>query len=249
MNAELRGKEKLSIAPPSSLGVRRPSLSARRLSPWSRSRACLKMTRARRLLFIAALVLAAWSALAWVAAEELIVSVELPKRADAIVVLSGSKAYVERARRAAQLFHEGRAAKIILTNDNQQSGWSVEQQANPFFIERAAAELNSAGVPADAIEMLPQAVTSTHEEASLLREYASAHGLRSILIVTSAYHSRRALWTWLTVFEESSVQLGLDAVAPGDQTPRPAVWWLQPRGWPMVAGEYFKLIYYRFHYR
>jgi hypothetical protein len=27
------------------------------------------------------------------------------------------------------------------------------------------------------------------------------------------------------------------------------VWWLQARGWPMVAGEYFKLIYYRFQYR
>jgi uncharacterized SAM-binding protein YcdF (DUF218 family) len=227
--------------------------SAIRLHPFAltraRWRAWAKMKRARRMLLAFALVLAAWSALAWVAAEGLIVSAELRQRADAIVVLSGSKAYVERARRAAQLYHEGRGAKIILTNDNQQSGWSVEQQANPFFIERAAAELKSAGVPADAIEMLPQAVTSTQEEASLLRAVASARGLRSILVVTSAYHSRRALWTWRNVFEEAGVEIGLDAVAPGDQTPRPAVWWLQPRGWPMVAGEYFKLIYYRFQYR
>jgi uncharacterized SAM-binding protein YcdF (DUF218 family) len=243
MNAERGMKEKCLLAPRSSRRAHPFSMAARR------GLAGVKMKPARRALLIFALALAAWSVLAWVAAEELIVSAELTERADAIVVLSGSKAYVERSRRAAELFHEGRGAKIILTNDNQQSGWSVEQQANPFFIERAAEELKSAGVPDAAVEMLPQAVTSTHEEAMLLREYATAHGLRSILIVTSAYHSRRALWTWRTVFKESGVLIGLDAVAPGDQTPPPAAWWLQPRGWPMVAGEYFKLVYYRFQYR
>jgi uncharacterized SAM-binding protein YcdF (DUF218 family) len=242
-------EDKLLTATPSSFGVRRSSLRASRFTmAFARWLAWAKTKKARRILFIGVLVLVAWSALAWVAAETLIVSAEL-EHADAVVVLSGSQAYVERTRRAAQLFHEGRAAKIILTNDNQRGGWSVEQQSNPFFIERAAAELKAAGVPEAAIEMLPQQVTSTHEEASLLREYATAHDLRSLLIVTSAYHSRRALWTWHNVFAESGVQIGLDAVAPGNQTPRPATWWLQARGWPMVAGEYFKLVYYRFHYR
>jgi uncharacterized SAM-binding protein YcdF (DUF218 family) len=203
---------------------------------------------ARRILFIAAILVALWAIVAWVAAKALIVSAEL-ERADAIVVLSGSKVYMERARRAAELFREGRAARIILTNDNQRSGWSEESQSNPLFMERAAEALKEAGVPESSIEMLPQEVESTFEEAQLVREYASLHNLRSILVVTSAYHSRRALWTWRRVFAGAPVQIGVDAVAPGEQTPHAATWWLHPGGWPLVAGEYFKLVYYWFHYR
>lgn len=208
----------------------------------------LKGKRARRILLFALVGLAAWSFLAWVAAKGLIVSSDLP-HADAMVVLAGSNAYQERTHRAAQLFHEGRAPKIILTNDNQQGGWSNELQRNPFFIERAAKELTEAGVPEAEIEMLKQAVSSTHDEALLLREYAETHSLRSILIVTSAYHSRRALWTFRKVFEGSGINIGLTVVAPGEQTPPAATWWLHLSGWKVVAGEYLKLVYYWLRYR
>jgi uncharacterized SAM-binding protein YcdF (DUF218 family) len=209
--------------------------------------AVVRNQKARRILLIVCASLAVWSLLAWFAAHKLIVSAEL-SQADALLVLAGSSTYRERARRAAELFHEGRAPKIILTNDNQLSGWSNELQRNPFFFERAAAELARAGVPRDRVEILPQAVSSTHDEALLVREYAKARGLRSIMIVTSAYHSRRALWTFRRTFEGSRISLGLTAVAPGEQTPPPATWWLHPHGWDVVAGEYLKFIYYRLRY-
>jgi uncharacterized SAM-binding protein YcdF (DUF218 family) len=209
----------------------------------------LSHKRARRILLFALISLAAWSLLAWVAARELIVVNDL-SHADAMVVLSGSSAYVERTHRAAQLFREGRAPKIILTNDSQQSGWSNELQRNPLFIERAAGELTGAGgVPEAEIEILEQAVSSTYEEALLVRRHAETHGLRSILIVTSAYHSRRALWTFRKVFEGSGITVGLTIVMPGEQMPPPATWWLHVRGWKAVAGEYLKLIYYWLRYR
>ena len=208
----------------------------------------LSQKRARRILLLAILILAAWSLVAWIAAKALMVSAELP-HADAMVVLSGSSLYQERTERAAQLFHEGRAPKIVLTNDNQPAGWSNELQRNPLFIEREAEELRRAGVPDDEIEMLPQTVSSTHDEALLLREYAEAHGLHSLLIVTSAYHSRRALWTFRKVFEGSGINIGLTSVPPGERTPQPATWWLHLRGWQEVAGEYLKLIYYWWTYR
>jgi uncharacterized SAM-binding protein YcdF (DUF218 family) len=204
--------------------------------------------RRKRVLLFSLLILAGWWLIAWVAAKALIVSADLP-HADAMVVLSGSTLYQERTELASQLFREGRAAKIVLTNDNQPAGWSNELQRNPLFIEREADELRRAGVPADQIEMLPQTVSSTHDEALLLREYATRHGLHSLLIVTSAYHSRRALWTFRKVFEGSGVQLGLTIVPPGEQAPQPATWWLHLRGWREVAGEYPKLIYYWCAYR
>ena len=203
--------------------------------------------RTRRVIAFALATLTVWSLLAWIAARGLIVSADVP-RADAIVVLAGSAAYRERTRRAAELFHEGRAPVIILTNDNLQSGWSNELERNPFFVERAAAELERAGVAEAEIEMLPQIVSSTHDEALLLRQYAERRGLRSVLLVTSAYHSRRALWTFRKVFEGSGINIGLLSVAPGEQMPPPATWWLHARGWRVVAGEYLKLIYYRVRY-
>jgi uncharacterized SAM-binding protein YcdF (DUF218 family) len=203
--------------------------------------------RTQRVIAFALAILTVWSLLAWIAARGLIVSADVP-HADAIVVLAGSAAYRERTRRAAELFHEGRAPVIILTNDNLQSGWSNELERNPFFVERAAAELERAGVAETEIEMLPQIVSSTHDEALLLRQYAERRGLRSVLLVTSAYHSRRALWTFRKVFEGSGINIGLLSVAPGEQMPPPATWWLHASGWRVVAGEYLKLIYYRVRY-
>jgi uncharacterized SAM-binding protein YcdF (DUF218 family) len=188
-----------------------------------------------------------WPPLTWAAARALVVRADLP-HADALVVLAGSSAYVERTQLAAQLFKEGRAPVVLLTNDNEQGGWSSAEQRNPFFVERAIAELVAAGVPRPAIEVLPQPVASTYDEARALRNYAAARNLRALLVVTSAYHSRRALWTLRRVFRDSGVSVGLEPVAPGAQTPGPAAWWLHPRGWRSVAGEYVKLIYYRVRY-
>jgi len=78
-------------------------------------------TRLVRALVIACLVIAGWELLAVVAARFLVVRSPL-NHADAIVVLSGSAAHVERAEWAAELYRRGLAPKIILTNDNQQGG-------------------------------------------------------------------------------------------------------------------------------
>jgi uncharacterized SAM-binding protein YcdF (DUF218 family) len=193
------------------------------------------------------LLLLAWSILAWGAARALVVRSELP-RADALVVLAGSATYVERTHRAAQLFAAGVAAKIVLTNDNLRGGWSASQQRNPLFVELAAEELRRQGVPAEKIEIVPGAVTSTYDEITRVREYSVAHGLRSILVVTSAYHSRRAWWTLRQVFRGSNVAIGLETAAPGGQSPWPATWWWHRVGWQMVPGEYVKMIYYWLRY-
>jgi uncharacterized SAM-binding protein YcdF (DUF218 family) len=201
----------------------------------------------RRRWRIILLSLLAWSLLAWIAAEALIVKSELA-HADALVVLAGSSTYVERTRRAAELYRAGRAPKIILTNDNLQSGWSIEQERNPLFVERAADELKRQGVPAEKIEVVPGVVSSTYTEAVRLREYTGEQGLKSMLVVTSAYQSRRALWTLRRVFHGSDVVIGLDAVAPGEQTPRTATWWWHKLGWELVPGEYVKMVYYWMNY-
>jgi uncharacterized SAM-binding protein YcdF (DUF218 family) len=206
------------------------------------------IARRRRALTAALVLLLVWPPLAWVAADWLVLETE-PARADALVVLGGASTYEERAEYAARLFNGGFAPKVVLTDDGQRGGWSQARQSNPFFVERAAEVLEGAGVPPEKVETLPRQTASTYEEASALREYAEARGLSSLLVVTSGYHSRRALWTLGRVFRGSPVRVRLAAVPPGAQTPARASWWLSPAGWRTVALEYPKLVYYRLRYR
>ena len=189
-----------------------------------------------------------WPFAAWLGAKLLIIEAPLAK-ADAIVVLGGSANYKERAREAARLLLEGHSQRILITNDNMRGPWSSVEQRNLFFYERSLEEIKNAGVPPERVEVLLKPVANTHEEAELVKQYAVDHGWQSILIVTSAYHSRRALWTFSRVFRDSGLQVGLTPVSPGIDSPRPATWWLSARGWRLVPTEYVKMIYYVVKYR
>src|SRR5437879_953524 len=88
-------------------------------------------------------------------------------------------------------------------------------QNNPRFVDQAADELMRRGVGADRIAIVPEVVDGgTYGEVIRLRRYARKHGLQSILVVTSAYHSRRALWTMRHVFRRSGIEIGIAVPEP-----------------------------------
>jgi uncharacterized SAM-binding protein YcdF (DUF218 family) len=201
----------------------------------------------RRLLLIAVVCAVVWPLLAWAAAQLLIVKSELAA-ADAIVVLSGSSTYLERADWAARLYREGRAPVVILTDDKLISGWNRTEERNPYFYELAAKELEKRGVPAERIRVVAEPALGTYYESLNVREYAISHKLERLLIVTSAYHSRRALWSMRRACKGTGIEIGVDGPAPGWQTPSAWTWWLHRWGWKVVAGEYAKMIYYWWWY-
>lgn len=198
----------------------------------------------RWLLIIALALIVLLPTAAWGAARLLIVRTPA-QHAEAIVMLSGSATYRERTAHAAKLYNEGRAPRVILTNDNVQSGWSESEQRNPLYYERAISELRAASVPADKIEVSPDPILGTYDEASVIRVYCEKHQIHSIVVVTSGYHSRRALWTFRQVFRDSGIDVSMDPVEAGIDTPPAATWWLNSFGWEMVAEEYGKLVCYR----
>jgi uncharacterized SAM-binding protein YcdF (DUF218 family) len=201
----------------------------------------------RTILKIVSCCILIWPFAAWAGAKFLIAEARLDK-ADAIVVLGGSATYKERTHEAARLLFEGRSQLILITNDNQRGPWSSADQRNLYFYERSFEALEKSGVPSQNIEVLATPVTSTYEEAQVVKEYAQQRGLHSILIVTSAYHSRRALWVFSRVFRDTGISIGLTSVPPGQQTPPAATWWLSVRGWKLVPVEYVKMVYYMIHY-
>ena len=208
-----------------------------------------KLNRKFKVLIFLALLFIAWLLLAPFLAKNLIVEKPLA-RADAILVLAGAHTFKERTEKAAELFRAGAAPKIYLTDDGERAGWSQAEQRNPPFVELARNSLIAGGVAAENIEILEPAVSGTIDEARLLSEKARAANLKSVLVVTSAYHTRRALSTFQKVFKENnpSIEVGIAAPPAGIQTPPPAAWWLSAFGWQIVAGEYVKSAGYWVYY-
>ena len=230
------------------IGASAPQTTYRPASRAVKARTRGNVRRRRRVFLIVVLCLVVlWPVLTWSSAQLLIVKSEIAS-ADAIVVLSGSSTYLERADWAARLYREGRAPVIILTNDRLISGWDRVEERNPFFYELAARELRKRGVPESKIQVVSNIALGTYEESLGLRDYATAHNLKRLLVVTSAYHSRRALWSMRRACEGSGIEVGIDGPPPGWQTPSPSTWWWHRWGWKVVAGEYGKIIYYRMRY-
>lgn len=96
--------------------------------------------------------------------------------ADALVVLGGD--FGDRSARAAELFRQGVAPKIIVSGAGD---CTINLQL-----------LTNAGVPASAIQLECRSKT-TRENAEFSVSLLRAAGVRRAIIVTSWYHSRRAL--------------------------------------------------------
>jgi uncharacterized SAM-binding protein YcdF (DUF218 family) len=178
-------------------------------------------------------------------AEWLIVEKRL-QQVDAIVVLGGSSTYIERTQLAAEQFRNGVSNKIIITDDGGFSGWSNAEKRNPAFFELAKRELLGQNVPEATIEVIKPDGDGTNYEAKMIANIAKERQFKSVLLVTSGYHTKRALWTFDKYFQkgEVSVEIGIVSPNPGIQTPTIATWWLSSNGWSLVAGEYVKCLYY-----
>jgi uncharacterized SAM-binding protein YcdF (DUF218 family) len=193
--------------------------------------------------FLAAAV--CWTVLAPIAARLLIVRVPIEK-ADAIVVLGGSAAYSERVDEAQLLYRGGVAPLILLTNDDGKAGWNEEEKRNPYFFELARWRLLRQGVPESSIRVLTPTVKGTMGEAEAIVDAALRENMSSLVIVTSPYHSRRALWTYRFVerTKGKNLDLGLEPAMNWTQSPRWYLWWVSPSGWLSIPSEYLKIAYY-----
>ncbi len=209
-----------------------------------------KRARAISILGVSAATLALWIFTAPFLADNLIAERSIEK-ADVILILSGAADHAQRAEGGSFEFHARKAPMIWITDDGQRGGWDDVEKGNPFFVERMHAALVKAGVPESAIERLPGGVSGTNGEADLAVKTALQRKYQSILIVTSDYHSRRALWTFDQASEANgaNLQVGLIRAPSAGTYPDRYTWWLSPRGWSTVGAEYVKFGYYWLYYR
>lgn len=112
-------------------------------------------------------------------------------RSDCLVVLGaavwpgGQPSHVlrDRLKRAAELYHEGAADKIICTGGVGRHPPAEALVGKQFLVK--------AGVPEEDI-IMESASTSTAEQAELIKGISDREGFRKIALVTSFYHQKRA---------------------------------------------------------
>ena len=195
----------------------------------------------RRILVIILILAVGWTLTAPMLANYLVVQKHLD-RADAIVVLSGSAEFLPRTREAALIFEHGAAPYILLTDDGLQGPWDGVLKRNPTTVERARSELVKLGVPDTAIEVLPTVVDGTRDEANVVATSVGERHLRSVILVTSAYHSRRALCSFEQALRRQRLSLDVGIRSPSERSG--PFWWLSFNGWRTVGLEWIKTTYY-----
>lgn len=166
---------------------------------------------------------------------------------DAIVVLAGING--ERELEAADLYAAKAAPLVVLTTEQEpktipelrRRGVRVERT-----VERERRYLTELGVPPSAIIVLADPVQSTEDEAMRVAEWSRTHRVRSLIVVTSWYHTRRAG----RVFEWALRGLGVVVrVRPVTFTLNDADhWWMDRDALRASLFEWQKVIFYRLRY-
>lgn len=130
----------------------------------------------KRLLLFGAVPLLAIALAGLLFPRQVLVIDDGRRHADVIVLLGGGSG--ERPSRAAELFHAAIAPKILVSGAGDAPG-------NRLLLMHR-------GVPASAIQLEPDSRT-TRENAQFSIPLLRASGAKRVVLVTSWYHSRRAL--------------------------------------------------------
>jgi uncharacterized SAM-binding protein YcdF (DUF218 family) len=170
-----------------------------------------------------------------------------PQKADLIVCLGGPG--VGNTLAAVDVFQKGFAPYLLKAKEIEPDGLDylkakVKDYPTEFDLFTMITE--GFGIPVEAIISPEKRVGSTIEEANLVRTLVLDKGYRSLILVTTLTHSRRAYLTFRRVFKDSKVQL--ISLPSHYQQFSPKDWWKKRVYTKELIIEYQKLIYYKFKY-
>jgi uncharacterized SAM-binding protein YcdF (DUF218 family) len=175
-------------------------------------------------------------------AGEWLVKEDVPVHADAMVMLTGSIA--DRVLQGVDLYRKGRAGQVLIVEEGM--GPYKLLKARGADIVSSARQMQDAaktlGIPADSITVLPGEALSTKTEATIIRDYlAGSTVIDTILLVTSAPHTRRALMIFRAAFRdaETPVYIGCSPNAYSDFDAK--YWWRDREDVQAVLSEFVKI--------
>jgi len=159
-------------------------------------------------------------------AESWIVEDTLDK-ADALIVLGDDNFYADRATRGVQLFREGKAPVIVASGRRLRPNAGIADLMEHDLVER--------GVPKDKIVRFAHDADGTLEEAQALAGLVKGKKWRSVIVVTSNFHTRRARYIFRHVFPKS-VEVRVASARDGDFDPDH--WWEKRKSMKELTREF-----------
>lgn len=146
-------------------------------------------------------------------------------RADAIVVLTGGLGRVDKGF---ELFAGGKAMHLIL------AGAAKDATLESIFFQKDLGAYK-------ANIILEKGSTSTYENAVEIKKIIETKGIKSIILITSFYHMKRASYTFGQILP-GEIRLYLYPVATLNFDEK--MWW-KGQGPVLLAVEFFKFYWYR----
>ena len=157
----------------------------------------------------------------------LLVHAETPSRADVIVVLAGDP-HGNRILRGAELVKQGYAPKVLVSGPGGAYDLHECDLAIPFVVRR--------GYPASWFIPVPHNGHSTEEEGRAIFPVLQKMHAHTVLVVTSDYHTRRALRTLRPQWPGVDIHM----IAAGDEFFSPSGWWHSREGRKTFLLEWTK---------
>jgi uncharacterized SAM-binding protein YcdF (DUF218 family) len=165
------------------------------------------------------------------------------RNADAIAVLAGTR--MDRALEAADLYQRGYAPRIVITREKPERSFAALAERGVALEPDADVTrdvLQRLGVPAAGI-MIPDAVhDNTAQEAQTLRQLAVSNHWRTIIVVTSKYHLRRAGFAMRRELKDTGTEVVMRGTRYDEVNPDR--WWTSRADWRWVITEGGKLVAY-----
>ena len=175
-----------------------------------------------------------------------VVHSEEPLASDAVVVLYTGTEYYPRLLQAATLYRQNLAAKVVINGDRKTETLrrleSAGFQPCCAWYENYVRILNLYGVPeTDIITIGAEEVYDTITEAAAVGPRLIQRGVKTVMVTTSKFHTRRAGHIWKQMFDG---RLSIRTIAADADPFDPSNWWRDGRQIRWVLAEYGAWLFY-----
>ncbi len=163
-------------------------------------------------------------------AESWIIEDTLDK-VDALIILGDDNFYADRVTRGAQLFREGKAPVIVASGRRLRPNAGIAELMEHDLVER--------GVPREKIVRFSHDGDSTLEEAQSLVRIVKERKWRSVIVVTSNFHTRRVRYIFQHVFPQG-MDVRVASARDGDFDPEH--WWEKRKSIKELTREFAGMV-------
>lgn len=146
--------------------------------------------------------------------------------ADVILVLGDDNFYADRSTHAAELFRQGVAPVVVVSGRRLRPNAGIVELMEHDLVER--------GVPKDKIVPFTHDADDTLEEAEALAKFVNDRHWKSVVIVTSNYHTRRVRYIYGKIFLPGSA---VSVASARDGEFDPERWWEKRKSIKLFTRE------------